>query len=220
MSTRTLMTAMLPLDATLSQDDVADLIAAIESITRIVPTKRSVGPCVLDYDIDVDTTSMPASAERCFDLIDGHLLMHGAMGDLDTCIRWIDGTAEYVSGTPLMTELMKLLSRAARAHTGVIVGSMRIEGGGDHAGPIIITDAGLRWCPSGTMTGQTPLGSTIRTVRGSIPRSMIVESIDRDPECHVDVDRRALRTHLEYEDMKRVHPCGAHRPSDDSAEAA
>lgn len=213
--------AVLPLNPAMTDEEMARLIYGIIAVIGIKPSaQQDTDACMLDYDIAVDTSGMPTRSDPCFRLIGRDLHVCGSMAGAGECRRWTDGHAEYVSGSPLMAELMTILSAVVEARPGAILGSMRIEGFGDHAGPVLITEQGVRWCPSETLTGETLHGATMRTVHGSIPPSMLVPSIDRDPRCHIDVDRRALRLHLECDAMKRAVSASRVAVPDQGAEAA
>ena len=205
----------------MSEAEMLDLVDAIECITNIAPTGPGEAlPCLLDYDIAVDTSTLPRWSSTCFRIVGNELHVCGSMPGLDACLAWSEGDAEYVSGTPPMAELMSLLTGAVDARPGAILGSMCLAFGIDHAGPIVMTGEGVRWCPSETLAGERLHGSTMRTAVGAIPSSMLVPSVDRDPRCHVDIDRRALRMHLRYEGMKRARTPSWTDDARKSAEAA
>lgn len=205
MATLTHIAARLPLRRGVSEEIAIELADAIEALTNIQPTGPGEAlPCRIGEDLTISTAGLPKWSHSCFRIMPGELQMCGSMMDLDRCLTWRDGDVEYVSGTPIMAELMTILTAACDAPIGTIIGSMCVARRHDYAGPIVMTAEGVRWCPSDTDASDMPMPGSVHRIVKEIPPETLVAKDVVDARCHVGIDRKRLRTHLRYEGMTRA----------------
>jgi hypothetical protein len=205
MATLTHIAARLPLRRGVSEGIAIELAEAIEALTNIQPTGPGEAiPCRIGEDLTIATAGLPRWSHSCFRILPGEIHMCGSMIDLDRCLTWNRDGVEYVSGTPIMAELMTMLTQACEAPVGTIIGSMCIARRFDYAGPIVMTADGVRWCPSGTDAGHRPVPRLEHRIVTRLPPETLITGDVDDARCHVGIDRRALRTHLRFEGMTRA----------------
>lgn len=222
MATLTHIAARLPLRRGVSEAIAIELAEAIEALTCIEPTGPGEAlPCRIGEDLTIATASLPRWSHSCFRILPGELHVCGSMIDLDRCLTWSRDGVEYVSGTPIMVELMTMLTQACEAPVGTIMGSMCVARRFDYAGPIVMTADGVRWCPSDTDASDRPMpGLEHRIVTRLPPETLVSGGVD-DARCQVGIDRRRLRTHLRYEGMTRARtPTRIGDSAEDGPEAA
>lgn len=202
---RTHISARFPLRPDVSRDVADDLADAIVGMTAIeADGPGDALPCRLAEDIKVSDHGLPRWTRWHVKVSEGDILMCGAMPNFDVSLRWDDDRCTFESGTPVMAEFFSMIGPAIDARPGDILGSMGLFSTIYNGGPIVMTPAGPRWCPSCTEADIVPKpGTMVKTVT-RIPAMLLRPFEGGDPRCHVDVDREGLREYVAGETMKRI----------------
>ena len=172
-------------------------------------------PCRLSHDLHVDARGLQRRASPVSRIHDGSLFLCGLALDLDKGTEWRAGGTEFTSGTPVLAEMFAMLDPAVDAPIGTILGSIGDAGSMDHAGPVVMTAAGPRWCRSDSSWGDEEgdwnhfLGIP-PIVFSRLPGWSLRPADGADGRAWADVDRDGLRAFVEDECMKRAR-CGVRR---------
>ena len=172
-------------------------------------------PCRLSHDLHIDARGLQSRAFPVSGVRDGDLLLCGLAPDLDKSTEWRTGRTEFTSGTPVLAELFAMLDPAVDVPVGTILGSIGEAGSMRHAGPVVMTSSGPRWCQSDSSYGDEEddwnhfLGIP-PIVFSRLPGWSLRPAEGADGRAWADVDRAGLRAFVEDECMKRAR-CGVRR---------
>jgi hypothetical protein len=202
---RTHISARFPLRPDIPHDVIEDLVETVVGLTAIeADGPGDALPCRLAEDIRVSDHGLPRWTRWSVRMSGCDLLMCGAMPNFDVSLQWNVDRCTYESGTPVMAEFLAMIGPALDARPGAVLGSMGLFSTIYDGGPILMTPAGPRWCPSCTEADIAPRpGTMVKTVT-RVPAFLLRPFEGGDPRCHVDVDREGLRRYAEGETMKRI----------------